>query len=107
MRNVLLATVLTIPALKVFIDFKKKRIKTLTMFFYESAFLCTAISLFNPWLINALASGMGFVLPSNLILLALITIGLSANYFMQLKVQRIEKRIIFLSRRIALQENAN
>ena len=104
-ENTLVSVLLILPLIRVFIDYRKGRIKSLTMIFYQIALLCTIVLLNEPWIISATSSALGFALPSNFVLLTLIMIGLITNYYIQLKVRKIEKRITKIARDIALGEN--
>lgn len=105
MKNTLVSLLLILPLVRVFIDYRKGRIKSLTMISYQLALLCTIVLLNKPWIISATSRALGFALPSNFVLLTLILIGLITNYYIQLKVRMIEKRITKLARDIALGEN--
>jgi hypothetical protein len=50
---------------------------------------------------------LGFKLPSNLILLFLVLIGLWANYSLQVKVRALENQIIKISRAVAINRITN
>jgi len=102
MIEIVAALIILTSALKIVKDYNKKLIKTTTMFIYEIFFFLGIYAVFNKEVIQVISKFLGFEVPSNLILLILIIIGLWANYINQKKVRILEMQIVKLSRFIAI-----
>jgi hypothetical protein len=74
---------------------------------YETFFIFGILAVINSELINTISTSLGFKLPSNLILLFLVLIGLWANYSLQVKVRALENQIIKISRAVAINRITN
>ena len=107
MTQFLAVLVLAFCAIKILRDFNKKLIKTTTMVTYETFFIFGILAVINSELINTISTSLGFKLPSNLILLFLVLIGLWANYSLQVKVRALENQIIKISRAVAINRITN
>ena len=107
MTQFLALLVLAFCAIKILRDFNKKLIKTTTMVTYEIFFIFGILAVINSDMITTISNSLGFELPSNLILLFLVSIGLWANYALQVKVRALENKIVKISRTIAITQTTN
>jgi hypothetical protein len=105
MMRLLLILLSLIFQIKIIRDLKKRKISFFGAGSLIGGCMIALVLLINPDILQKISNFFGFQLPSNFIFLTILVFLGIVNYTLQIRVNRLEIRVIKLAQKISLIEN--